>query len=119
MSSNIESAINEVSYKLILEIKEKNEQKTKYINEIDKSLGILANDGVYAYYVYVKSKKVEDIFLKKLEPITKYICNTEQPLDNSFFEKLSSDINNLLFFREILEKVLIYARYHAKALDVN
>ena len=115
--SNLEAAINEVSYNLILEIEEQNEQKTKYINQIDKSLGVLANDGVYAYYVYVKSKNVEDIFLEKLKPITKYIFNTEQELNEVFLKKLSSNLNNLFFFKEILEKVLIYVRYHAKAMD--
>ena len=35
---------------------------------------------------------------------------------NCFFHNLSEDLPNLLFFREILEKILIYARYHAKAM---
>src|SRR5690606_27707362 len=32
-----------------------------------------------------------------------------------FFRNLSNDLHKLLFFRDILERALIYARYHAKA----
>ena len=35
---------------------------------------------------------------------------------NEFFWKLSSDIHQLLFFKDMVEKALIYARYHAKAM---
>lgn len=37
---------------------------------------------------------------------------------NKYFLDLSSNfnLNNLLFFKELFEKVLIYARYHAKAM---
>jgi hypothetical protein len=35
---------------------------------------------------------------------------------DKFFQTLSQDLNQLLFFKEMLEKALIYARYHAKAM---
>jgi len=115
MVQNLDALINKIGSKIAESIDQKD--KTKYKNEIDKSLGVLSNDGVYAYYVYVKSKKVDDVFLDKIKDITNY---TETKLDNndyeSYFQSLSQNLNDLLFFREILEKILIYARYHAKAM---
>lgn len=86
------------------------------INEIDKALGVLSSDGVYAYYVYVKSKNISNIFLFQIAQLMKY---TKIKLENndyeSFFAKLCGNLYELLFFKEILEQTLIYARYHAKA----
>ena len=117
MSQNLDALINELGYKIVKKIESKGNDKTKYKNEIDKALGVLANDGVYAYYVYVKSKKVDDIFLSdEIKPIIQFVEGEGKELDQNFFGNLSQDLNNLLFFREILEKILIYARYHAKAM---
>ena len=116
MSNNLDVLINKIGFEIVEKIKSKGGEKTKYKNEIDKSLGVLSNDGVYAYYVYVKSKGVSDVFLDKLKPITEFIDGEEKELNQEYFENLSEDLNNLLFFREILEKILIYARYHAKAM---
>jgi len=117
-TKNLDALINKIGYEIVEEIKSKGRDKTKYKNEIEKALGVLSNDGVYAFYVYVKSKKVNDVFLEKIKPITSVI--PEVPFQNGnwqkFFENLSENLQSLLFFREILEKILIYARYHAKAL---
>jgi len=87
-------------------------------SQIDKSLGVLSNDGVYAYYVYIISKKIEDVFLKGIKELMNY---TDTKLVNDdyegYFVSLSSNVNDLLFFKELLEKTLIYARYHAKARE--
>lgn len=87
-------------------------------NEIDKALGVLSSDGVYAYYVYVKSEKIDNVFLNEITDLMKY---TDTKLTNNnyknYFTRLSSNINDLLFFKEILEQTLTYARYHAKARE--
>ena len=115
-TKNLDALINKIGYQIVEKIKSVSD-KTKYKNEIDKALGVLSNDGVYAYYVYVKSKKIDDIFLNEIKPVGAY-CNTPLQDDNwqEFFQNLSEDLPGLLFFREILEKILIYARYHAKAM---
>ncbi len=117
-TKNLDALINEIGYEIVEEIRKKDNDKTKYKNEIEKALGVLSNDGVYACYVYVKSKGVGDVFLEKIKPIAGEYCSVSLQDDNwqKFFENLSEDINSLLFFREILEKILIYARYHAKAV---
>ena len=153
-------------------------------NMINKLLGVLANDGVYAMWVYAQNKidwsfdsnknsfeekmlikfikvldfgvdfKVKDEILKEIldescidkvveltqkieqlnneikvlkkdknkqKELTKKkkekdkILNERNKKFNYFFQTLSQDLNQLLFFKEMLEKALIYARYHAKA----
>ncbi len=118
MATNLDAMINKIGFEIVEQIKKKGKDKTKYKNEIDKVLGVLSNDGVYAYYVYVKSKKIDDVFLSKLTEVLQFISlkNSYKELNQSFFEELSRSLNSLLFFREILEKILIYARYHAKAM---
>ncbi len=162
----LEYKINEVAFN-IAQILDK--------NEINKLLGVLANDGVYAMWVYALDKldwefkddaqkmKEQELFkfLGEISKLTEYLGNDNLKLDlelllnelaeytenienikneikksknkekenrlkekikerneklNKFFIDLSNDIDNLLFFKEILERVLILARYHAKAL---
>ncbi|ACV24118.1 hypothetical protein [Methanocaldococcus fervens] len=147
----LEYKINEVAFN-IAQILDK--------NEINKLLGVLANDGVYAMWVYALDKiKIEDkkdrigllinqilnfsdafpILKENQEEIErknekiKGLLEKEKLNDEGkielknkikernkiileIFKELSKDIDNLLFFKEILERVLILARYHAKAL---
>ena len=122
-SNNIDSEINKISY----EIAKKINKNPKYKNEIDKALGVLVNDGLYAYYLYVKTKIKKDsnekgnILIDELKPLLKFIKvkkngSQENTLTEEYFEKLSYDLNNLLFFRDLVERVLVYVRYHLKAM---
>ncbi len=116
-SNNIDSVINEVSYKIARKIS----KNSKYKNEVDKALGVLVNDGVYAYYVYVKYKGVDDILIDELRPLLKFIKvkeneGQENTLNEKYLEELSKDLNNLLFLRDLVERVLVYVRYYLKAM---
>jgi len=161
---NLDATINRVGFE-IAEILEE--------NLINKLLGVLAQDGVYAMWVYALNKidwnynencekyKNSDLYkilvqLDKLpiqidkkiidENRDKEICKLTEDINklneelkkdknnkqkreeknkklkerekklNEFFLKLSTDLEQLLFFKELLEKALIYARYHAKAM---
>jgi len=111
---NLDAEINKVGYEIVEKIKT-HKDKTKLKNEIEKTLGVLANDGVYAYWVYCQSKKITDIFIDKIKSLMKVVSNETD--NQKFFQNLSKDLTQLLFFKEILEKALTYARYHAKAMD--
>ena len=161
---NLDAVINEVGFEIAKILDE---------NLINKLLGVLANDGVYAMWIYALNKidwnYDEDCekfrqsklykFLEQLDKfpiqinkkivdenrdneiceLTKEINNLTNELKkdknnktkkeeknqkikerddklNEFFLELSTDLNQLLFFKELLEKALIYARYHAKAM---
>jgi hypothetical protein len=123
---NLESEIYRLSFELSEEFEE---------NELNKLLGILASDGVYAMWIYAKDKFNKD--QQKIKEINRLIRGLDnfvngsennngadskkdnkkddENIDNKYFQNLAQDLNKLLFMKELLEKVLIYAIYHAKA----
>ena len=115
---NLDSTINRISFEIATSISQK---KDKYF-AIDNALGVLSSDGVYAYYVYCKAKGIDLTYIDELSKLTKYIKTgksegeIEVKLDEDYFAKLSENIEDLLFFKEMAEKVLVYARYHLKAM---
>lgn len=124
MLNNIDAFINELGYDMVDSMK----NDSKLMGFIDKALGVLVNDGVYAYYVFCCSQKGKEkgIFIKKViekieekDDLKNYFSNNQTQTNDehveNFFRTLSSDLHKLLFFRDILEQALIYARYHAKA----
>lgn len=116
-NKNLDSRINEYSYSMV------NNKDLKDL--IDKALGVLNNDGVYGYYVFCKSKGstayeafIKDIVDKFKGEIEIYVDNDKNgDRYNNFFLALSEDLNSLLFFKEIIERILIYARYYAKSMS--
>jgi hypothetical protein len=113
-NNNLEALIARISYELVNE-------KILGENEINKLLGILSSNGVYAMWVYAKSKKEidENKFFEKLKPILDKLNKIENLNENhkeKYFQSISEDLYKLLFLKQLLEKTLIYARYHAKAL---
>ncbi|MBK3331981.1 hypothetical protein GWK41_02730 [Persephonella atlantica] len=116
--NNIETLTSKKAYEIVNKIN-KSSNKTKLKNLIDKSLGVLSNNGVYAYYVYIVSQKSEEateLFLDNLKEIFDVIDNYDPSDKENYFQNTSQDIHKLLFLKQLLEKTLIYARYHAKAL---
>ncbi len=94
-------------------------------NHITKSLGILQEDGVYAFFLYQESRGAREKpgAYKLQEQVTFFLedagieafQNTSDPLA-AVRERLAGDLDQLLFAKRLLEQALIYARYHAKAL---
>ncbi len=94
-------------------------------NTITRTLGVLQENGVYACFLYLLAKE-KDIgmvvvteMLALLDGLGFGWC---QPADNQAQTVLqhinatvTADLERLLLAREILEQMLIYARYGAKA----
>ncbi len=99
--------------------------KTKTENLITKSLGVLQENGVYAYFLYLSSlknnypdsAKVEAFELLKQNDILKDVVGSGPDMLEAIREKFNDKLDELLFAKELLERTLVYARYHAKALD--
>lgn len=99
-------------------------------NHITKSLAVLQEDGVYAFFLYQKSRgerekkgaeklKEQTVALLKraeIEPFDDAVDPLEAVRGGSETEGLSGDLDRLLLAKRLLEQALIYARYHAKAL---
>ncbi|EIW00997.1 hypothetical protein [Thermoanaerobacter siderophilus] len=122
MSKNLDAELNRLGFDIV----NSSQGNKEILRFIDKALGVLSNDGVYAYYVFCLSKdkkddkKYSEIFIKKpMESLKPFLQSKYNEIDNeeTFFQELSKDIYELLFFKESLEKALIYARYHAKAVN--
>jgi hypothetical protein len=133
----------DVDFSKIKEISKEKERIKKLINnfeikftfsasqfetEITKALGILVEDGPFAYFIWLKSQDKEPhqamliqtaIILEKLNLIENILPeeNIKSKLEEAFLEKISTDLTKTLFVKTILEKMLIYARYKAKAMQ--
>ncbi len=150
--SNLDVKIQKLSYELAEALED---------TEINKLLGVLANDGVYSMWVFSLDKVKDDItwtyklaelikilnlvpeqeFSNVFSNITNYsqfvseintknttisqTQNSQQKkreriarnkIFTKYLQKLSENLTNLLFFKEAMEKLLTYARYHKKAL---
>ncbi len=104
---------------------------------ITKSLGVLQEQGVYALVLFLfsrtsKEKEVAPFIRKALYRALLETPNFKNDQDlNSFAngnekskqvmkwlsENITSDLNALLLVRDLFEKILIYARFHAKAVN--
>lgn len=106
------------------------ESKNVDENLITKALGVLQEDGLYAFALYTKSKSGDSnaekktakvvhnkaLALLKDEAIDLLTVNCTDDFLVCIRNNLSSNLDALLFAKELLERTLVYARYHAKAL---
>lgn len=129
METKLDMICAEYGNKIVAEIHAPGE-KNKIESVIIKSLGVLQEDGVYAFALYTKSKSGEDstekratrlLFEKsyeflKDERIAMLTGDTSDFLEHIRTE-LADNLDRLLFAKELIERTLVYARYHAKALE--
>lgn len=91
-------------------------------NTVTKALGVLQEDGVYACFLYLHANKK-----KEARPILEemqHLLNEDElgipkkegdDVLKYTAEKITTDLPTLLLAKEALERMLIYARYGAKA----
>lgn len=101
-----------------------NPQKAE--NLLTKALGVLQEQGLYAFVLFCDSRgSAEKNGAKKIKEITKELLKDKLNLINdedllTAIRKengLASRLDDLMLAIQVLEKSLIYARYHAKALS--
>ncbi|OPX84602.1 MAG: hypothetical protein A4E52_01716 [Pelotomaculum sp. PtaB.Bin013] len=88
-------------------------------NHVTKSLGILQENGLYAFFLY---QDVETVFGKRISSCCRSLLE-EQPIallksGDDFYKDLMalcSGLDRLFLAKELIERVLVYARYHLKA----
>ena len=96
--------------------------RAKLENTITKSLGVLQENGVYAFFLYLDYRSGEKGAPETKSQTLSLLRHTEVNLlssDSNHFQavqQLTNELDNLLLARQLLEQTLIYARYHAKAL---
>lgn len=95
-------------------------------NHITKSLGVLQEDGVYAFFLYQSSRGDREIKgAVELSNLAKQLLaeagipsfkDTNDPLA-AVRDHLANNLDQLLLAKRVLEQALTYARYHAKAME--
>jgi len=102
-------------------------------NHITKSLGVVQEDGVYAFALYQVSRKAEKKGAEKLKALAESLlaevalrpfdCKPAPDLLEGLrgnpqkgLRGLAEDLDSLLLAKRLLEQTLIYARYHTKAI---
>ena len=123
--SNLDQLCAQHGYQIAKEVHSKIGKKNAE-NLITKSLGILQEDGVYAFFLFQISRserekegartlKDQATVLFRLAGI-KGFQESKDPLE-AVRNELANDLDQLLLAKRLLEQSLIYARYHAKALE--
>jgi hypothetical protein len=84
-----------------------------------KALSVLEEQGPYACFLYLQAREGK-VGHEITEQATKFLActlskdaNANNPFE--FLKALASDLDDLLFARDLLRQVFVYARYHAKA----
>jgi hypothetical protein len=83
------------------------------------ALSVLEEQGPYACFLYLQAREGKvghEITTKATEFLSSTLRpgnNGKNPLD--FLKDVASGLDDLLFARDLLRQVLVYARYHAKA----
>ena len=123
---NLDRLCAEYGYQIANEVYQAIGKNTE--NHISKSLGVLQEDGVYAFFLYQASRgKTEKPGADRLkEQATALLKEAEiKPFDTitdsleavRAKDGLANNLDELLLAKRLLEQTLIYARYHAKALE--
>lgn len=105
------------------------QEKNKIESMITKALGVLQEDGIYAFALYTKSKGGNEGAEKRTAKIVhdkafellkdnkiKLLSGDCNNFLDALRSNLANDIDKLFLAKELLERTLVYARYHAKAL---
>src|SRR5690554_2328575 len=123
---NLDSRCAQFSYDLVKAVANEGalskENKSKLENLINKSLGVLQENGLYAFFLYLeyrlKELGAEEIKSRSLNLLRhEDIGLLEQNSDHfTAVRRLTEKLDQLLLAHRLIEQMLIYARYHAKAV---
>lgn len=122
----------EYGSKIVSEIDNAAKERNKIETMITKTLGILQEDGIYAFALYSESKsgggntekKTAKLIYDKTFELLKadkigILPETCDDFLVGIRQNLATDLDKLFLAKELLERTLVYARYHAKALCSN
>jgi len=91
----------------------------------NKALGILIEDGLFAYTIWLESENEVKIINKSFELLRDKVGLVEEDYGNikdkeklreAILKEISTSLEKTLLARHLLERMLVYARYRAKSL---
>ena len=124
---NLDRISAEMGFKLAKNFESEDDAR-KLENLVTKALGVLIEDGLFAYVIWLKSRSEnEKKYCRKIIEVSSNLLKDERIAlaskdDNSkdlqdMALDISTDIQKTLLARQLLERMLTYARYRAKALQ--
>jgi hypothetical protein len=105
---------------MIIDVRDEKKKKNTE-NYLNQALGVLAEQGPFAVLLWAKagSEQVHKNLIKHLPAMLKKIglpdLEGQGGILKQFTEQISSDFVKLMMVRQLFDRVLIYARYYAKA----
>jgi len=118
---NLDKIAAEVGFELA---DNKKDSAKEFERTVTKALGILIEDGLFAYAIWLESEDEKEIIDKSFELLkdkTKLIennyTNNKEKLREATLKEISPSIEKTLLARQLLERMLVYARYRAKAIQ--
>jgi len=126
---NLDKLCAKYGYEFAKEVSQDfNSDAKKAESLLTKALGVLQEQGLYAFALFCESRgSAESNGAKKITEITTKLLNELNLISNTnntdLLEEIRKDnglasrLEDLILAIQMLEKSLIYARYHAKALS--
>ena len=123
---NLDKLCAKYGYEFAKEVSQTfNSDAKKAESLLTKALGVLQEQGLYAFALFCESRgSAESNGAKKITEITTKLLNELNLINNTnLLEEIRKDnglasrLEDLILAIQMLEKSLIYARYHAKALS--
>lgn len=120
MKTHLDKLAAEYGFNLVEKCIENTKKLKELERETNKSLGILIEDGLFAYSIWLDSEGKEiheaitDSSLKLLKNVGLLKKDTKT-LWEGILEEISPNIQKTILARQLIERMLIYARYMAKA----
>lgn len=122
-AGNLDKISAEIGFDLAETFKNKDDAE-KLETMVTKALGILIEDGLFAYTIWLESrgnrerKYAAEILNKSLDLLKdeRIKLVNDGKLRDAIL-KISESIQKTLLARQLLERMLVYARYRAKALQ--
>jgi hypothetical protein len=91
---------------------------------VTEALAVLEEQGVYAMFLYLKARGGDEgrnifqnlfNFLKNTPSQSPMLSSEKTDVLEAVREDWATDLDKLLFARDLIRQALVYARYHAKA----
>ena len=122
---NLDKLCAEYGYRFAKEVSKTEDFDAKKAEVlITKALGVLQEQGLYAFALFCESRPGgEKAGAEEIEELTKELLKKLNLINNGDFldelrknDGLLTKLDDLMLAIQVLEKSLIYARYHAKAM---
>ncbi|MDW7679420.1 MAG: hypothetical protein SCK70_02580 [bacterium] len=104
--------------------KSENDRKS-FLNKITNGISILQEDGIYAFYLFLKREKIKSevwdycrqmLLDQSLDKIISYPKNLD---DEDAIIKMTENLDALLLAKDLMQRMLIYARYGIRSREKN